>query len=426
MRNIFVSKEAFKDNSFSTYENYKKAVLLGQLCLMVGIICIAYIFLDSIHQRFESIPFYIVSASTTLLVFLVNRNGHFKVGSAIFLFMMILLMYVFTDNDHKKLGTHMYLVVYALTAVTLYGYERIWWSCFFVGIAVVCFYTAYFVDLPAIIQAPPFSEALSKTYFIANFLIVLLLTSLLVFFLISINYKANKAIWYKSQELIKANNELDRFVYSASHDLKAPLNSLTGLIDLSKRSKDVEEIKSYLNLMTKSIYNLDSFIHEIIDFSRNAKTEVNLEAFNLMELVKEVVDTLKFSSDFDKVQIENHIQSDLLITSDPSRVKVILHNIIGNALKYHNPNQPNPLVRLKSTLEPSKLIIEVEDNGIGINEEYKLKIFDMFFRATDKSKGSGLGLYIVKETIEKLTGKIEVSSQIGKGSIFRIELPLNA
>lgn len=425
MKDIFISKSRYADTTFDSYEKYKKAVLLGQLCLLISIICVAYVILDSLLGRFQVVPYYLMCAVTSGLVIIINRQGHFKLASTIFLSIMILLLYVFTDNDQALIGTHMYLVVYGLVAITLYGYENIAWSICFLLVTLVCFYIAYFADLPPIIQAPPLTEPLKQTYFIANFFIILSLSSLLVFFLISINFKANKAIWQKTQQLSKANNDLDRFVYNASHDLKAPLNSLTGLVELSKHSQDLAEVKTYLQMMTKSIGNLDTFIHEIIDYSRNAKTELKLEKFNLLELTKDVGDALKFSQGFEKVKMIYSIPTESLITSDSTRLKVVLNNIIGNAIKYHDPQQSDPWVMVRSTIHTDKLMIEVEDNGIGIDDQYKPKIFDMFFRANDTMKGSGLGLYIVKETLEKLGGRIDLTSQLGKGSVFRIELPLS-
>lgn len=383
----------------------------------------AYIFLDLSFGRSESIPYYVGCALTCILAIFINRQGYFKWATTIFLSIIILLLYVFTDNDHDKLGTHMYLVVYGLIAITLYGYENVVWSICFLVVAVVCFCISYFVDLPSLIQAPPFTESLRQKYFIANFLIILSLSSLLVFFLIAINYKANKAIWQKTQQLSKANNDLDRFVYSASHDLKAPLNSLRGLIELSKHTQDLAEKNDYLQMMSKSIANLENFIHEIIDFSRNAKTDIKLEKFNLFELAKDVVDALKYSFEYERVKIKYEIPEDLVITSDPSRLKIVLTNIIGNAMKYHDPHQSDQRVIIRSTTDSTTLVLEVEDNGVGIDDQYKAKIFDMFFRANVTVKGSGLGLYIVKETLEKLGGRIDLTSQLGKGSVFRVELP---
>jgi signal transduction histidine kinase len=424
MGNLFVSKNAYTSTTFSTFERYKKAVLLGQLCFVVTLICFAYVILDATFGRFESTIYYLLTALVSFVALYINWKGKFNLASTLFLTTVIFLLYVFTDNDLNKLGTHMFLVVYALISITLYGYEQIARSVFFVLVAITCFYASYFLELPAIITPKPFSEELKQFYFTANFLIVLSLSTLLVFFLITINYKAQKAIWLKSQQLIKANNELDRFVYSASHDLKAPLNSIAGIVELSKTSNNLDEVKGYLDLISKSISNLSTFIHDSIDFSRNTNTELKFENLNLLIFIKEIVDSLRFSGGFEKVKITLAIPPDRSITTDASRLKIILTNVISNALKYHNPQAALPWVNIACAIDSSNVTIEIEDNGLGIAKEDIPKIFDMFYRAPSNVKGSGLGLYIVKEAVEKLNGKVSLSSILGKGSSFKIVLPI--
>src|SRR5581483_7911735 len=187
-----------------------------------------------------------------------------------------------------------YFVVYSLIALTLCGYEQIKLGLAFASLGLIGFFLAYYVDLPPIIQPVEYSEVYVDISYMTNFIVTLLVAVSLLFFSLNINYKTEKELSLNNQLLTKANQELDRFVYSASHDLRAPLTSVLGLIELSQRSTDPEEISHCLKLMKSRIADLDSFIKEIIDYSRNARQEVRNENFNLYELVEEVANGLKF------------------------------------------------------------------------------------------------------------------------------------
>jgi signal transduction histidine kinase len=125
----------------------------------------------------------------------------------------------------------------------------------------------------------------------------------------------------------------------------------------------------------------------------------------------------------DRLQVQITIQRSAEFWSDAFRIDIILKNFISNAIKYMNLVQEENFVQFNISITQKEGIIQISDNGLGIDKQYQPKIFDMFFRATEKSDGSGLGLYIVKQAIETLGGNISVESKPGKGTIFRILLP---
>src|SRR5690606_15482637 len=124
----------------------------------------------------------------------------------------------------------------------------------------------------------------------------------------------------------------------------------------------------------------------------------------------------------DKVKIIQEFDPELCLRSDPKRLKIIFSNLIINSIKYHNYNQANPFVKIRSQTKEDTIRFEIADNGIGIDEKHQERIFEMFYRASDSGEGSGLGLYIVKDTVEMIGGKISLSSAIGKGTTFIVEL----
>lgn len=225
-------------------------------------------------------------------------------------------------------------------------------------------------------------------------------------------------------ELQKINSELDHFVYSTSHDLRAPLLSLEGLLNLSEEHIDSKpELYHYHQIMRKVVNQMDETIKEILEYSRNARMKIKPEQLNIRQMVLNIKDNIGHITGRNNIKFSVHIEDDVAFFSDKGRVNALINNLVSNAYKYMRPDEPNPHVKFSFISNPQEGIIKVEDNGEGIAEEYKEQIFEMFFRASEQYEGSGLGLYICKEIIKRLQGSIELSSVLQKGSIFTIKIP---
>jgi signal transduction histidine kinase len=223
----------------------------------------------------------------------------------------------------------------------------------------------------------------------------------------------------KNRDLQKVNKELDSFVYRVSHDLRAPLTSILGLISLMKIETNPEKVNEYIALQEKSILKLDLFIKEIINLSRNSRLGITVSEIDFEALVKEIYEGQHYASSSDNIRRLVEVESGIHFFTDRQRLSIILHNLISNGLKYVDPHEADPYVKVQVSTADDKCIIEVIDNGIGISEVFLPKIFEMFFRATQDFSGSGLGLYIVRETVEKLKGKITVKSGVRQGSVSK-------
>ncbi len=226
-----------------------------------------------------------------------------------------------------------------------------------------------------------------------------------------------------NEELRKTNEELDHFVYSTSHNLRAPLTSVMGIVDILREAESEEERNTFMDLIQKSIYKLDETIQEINDYSKNARVEVQTLSIDLKQVIENIAESLSFMQNAREMNLELSIPDGLDFYSDPGRIKIIFNNLLSNAVKYANPAQEAPFVSVTVEKRQKGIHIHIQDNGIGIKQEYLDKVFNMFFRATNKSSGSGLGLYIVKEAVEKLGGEISISSFPGVGTDFYIDLP---
>ncbi len=234
--------------------------------------------------------------------------------------------------------------------------------------------------------------------------------------------QAEEKIVRTNQELSKRNTELDNFVYSVSHDLRAPIASVLGLINLAKKDKDVSMKDMYLEMIHKSAMQQDDFIKEILDQSRNSRLEVKREEILFEPLIDETFTQLRFAtSTGQSVEKIIKIEQEKPFYSDRWRLKVILNNIISNAIRYRNGK--DPIIKVNVVINRNQATLAIEDNGKGIEKDHLPNVYKMFYRATDDGAGSGLGLYIVKEAIDKLNGKIEIASEVGKGTIVTLAIP---
>jgi len=234
---------------------------------------------------------------------------------------------------------------------------------------------------------------------------------------------AVNALATQNVELTKINKELDSLVYSVSHNLRAPLMSVLGLINLAKSETEIDTIRHFHEMMEKSVYNLDATLKEILDYAKNARQEPAIEKIDFKEMINETLGKMQFMTGFSKIQIRVTVLDSIPFHSDFYRISIILNNLISNAIKYHDGNKENCFFNIAVTTEEQKAILVFHDNGIGINSESIDKIFNMFYRATEKMDGSGLGLYIVKEAVDKLHGDIQIESSLGDGSSFKINIP---
>jgi signal transduction histidine kinase len=229
----------------------------------------------------------------------------------------------------------------------------------------------------------------------------------------------------QNEQLVKINKELDSFVYSVSHDLRSPLSSILGLVNVAKLEgfKNPEMLNTYFEMIERSVFKLDETIKEILDYSRNARGELNIEEVGLEGMIQNAFDQMQYLPGYHGTVKQVNVQNHTALYSDVYRLSVILINLISNALKYGDDTKEQKLIQVSAAITPAHCILRVADNGIGIHSDYIDNVFNMFYRATDRSQGAGLGLYIVKEMVEKLAGTISIHSELGQGTAITITIP---
>lgn len=230
------------------------------------------------------------------------------------------------------------------------------------------------------------------------------------------------------KELKRINNDLDNFIYTASHDLKAPISNIEGLIsnlfeELGEQSLlnvDLREIKEMIDI---SVEKFQMTIKDLTEIAKIQKESLeNVELVGLSDLIDDVKITISDQIAKNNAEIIYHLDDCNEIKFVRKNLKSIIYNLISNGIKYRSPDR-NPIVKIMCSSDEFYNTIICQDNGLGIKAENIDKIFNMFKRFHDHVEGSGVGLYIVKRIIENAGGRIDVESVEGEGSIFKVILP---
>ncbi len=175
-------------------------------------------------------------------------------------------------------------------------------------------------------------------------------------------------------------------------------------------------------MIRESINRMDGFIKNVLSYSRNNRTSLERLEIPLAKTINGVIDSLRHMENAEGIVFKTDIVADHPFYSDKQRFTTVIENLVSNAIKFHRPGDGERYVKIKCTSDEECMTVIVKDNGIGIEPKYTDKIFDMFFRISGKIPGSGIGLYIVKEIVEKLHGTIVVNSKPGIGTAFKIKI----
>ena len=224
-------------------------------------------------------------------------------------------------------------------------------------------------------------------------------------------------------DLQKLNYELDNFVYHASHDLRSPLRSIMGLLNLLRLEESKVGRENCIEMIEGSIKRLDNLVIDLLQISRNNRVSNPVVEISFVTEINNSITNFYHVEDSEDIKILTKVYQPHTFMSDLTRVRIVLNNLISNAIKYRSLNRDQSYIAVEVMVSEDKAIITVEDNGEGIPQGKLSSIFDMFFRATENSQGSGLGLYIVKNVIDKLGGKVSVDSEENVGTTFKVELP---
>ncbi len=233
----------------------------------------------------------------------------------------------------------------------------------------------------------------------------------------------SKLASYQNKKLKKLNDELDNFLYSTAHDLRSPLASLLGLIRLAQMENQQQGLVDYFDRMKQSVLRQEDFILQIVGYTKNKKLGLVIEPVDLPELISEIFELHQFGEENKKISLQVEVKGDYKIYSDKGRIQIVFNNLISNAIRYSDPGKTDPYIHVLIEVSNREIQIEFSDNGIGIEPEHLNHVFDMFYRANIHSKGSGLGLFILKKAIGRLRGVVTLESAPLLGTKFSIRMP---
>jgi ligand-binding sensor domain-containing protein/signal transduction histidine kinase len=224
-----------------------------------------------------------------------------------------------------------------------------------------------------------------------------------------------------NEELINANNELDKFIYRASHDLKGPIARLLGVSVLAKMDNKDEALKEYIELIEKGAVDINKVLNKLNYIHFINREHIQTEIIDFDKIVKSSNSNLSNYIDLEYLNVNIHHEDKFQLRSDHKLMSIILENLLENAVIFRKTKQANIDIHLE--VNQRHVVIQVRDDGTGIMKEYQDKVFEMFFRGSEKSKGNGLGLYLVKKAVQKLQGNISLESNEGQYTVFTISLP---
>ncbi|HEY9048526.1 MAG TPA: HAMP domain-containing sensor histidine kinase [Ohtaekwangia sp.] len=416
------------DRGEKSLSDYRRAVLTGYSILITIATSAYYIILNWFYRYNPSAYLYYILIAVLLVAMVLNKAGRHWFAKCIVLSILDLVVFAFSSREPPVPSSFIFFIMSSLMALILFDAREKKSTAVFLLLSTSLYFIARYSTF-SLVQATPIDEQYMVRAYNNNLFIVYAFSILAVYFLVRINYTVEaslqnreKQILEKNKILTKTNEELDRFIYSTSHDLRAPLNSIEGLINLSEHTTDPEDLRTYHQMMRDRIRKLENVLTNISQYSKNAKLEVEKKHINLREYVNLALYDIRYMEAANRVRVEVDIPDNLTIDTDPMRLSIILNNLISNACKYSDQGKTDPYVAIRAIVTPPKTTITISDNGEGIDEVQQPRIFSMFYRGTTRSTGSGLGLYLVKEAVEKLGGTITLSSVPGQGATFTVVL----
>ena len=236
-------------------------------------------------------------------------------------------------------------------------------------------------------------------------------------------YVTTSMLAVKNKELQAAYDELGKFTYSVTHDLRGPLLSVIGAIDLAKTMDELTEIRSLLNMMDDAVKKLDEFIRNTHEYYNLKRGKLIFEKIDFKKMMADASAIFNIAGRMDNVRFIYNVSQDEDFISDENSIKIIMNNLFSNAFKFQKKNATDKFVSADISINNGTAEIIVKDNGIGIDDSHIEKIFAMFYRATSDEPGSGFGLYNVKDAITRLGGTIKVKSVLNEGTTFNVSLP---
>lgn len=235
-----------------------------------------------------------------------------------------------------------------------------------------------------------------------------------------------KELGISNQALKKSNEELDTFIYRTSHDIRGPLASLLGLSEVALIDVSDEKALDYFSKLNQTANSLNEILSRVLDITQiktASQFDEDIDFHNIIEEILEKESSLPY---YDQIDFNLNIQKDLRFKSDPYLIQTIINNLVDNAYRFYNTSERiESFISLDINYEEDGLVIRVVDNGVGLGGEDIEKLFEIFSKGSKRRGTAGLGLYLVKLAVERISGEVVAETNIMGFTEFRVILPLN-
>ena len=419
VRNLIIGKEIYIDS----LNEYRQVILSGQYAMLSLLVITFYAIMESLNGFSETTVIFALSFGLVFYSLVLHRRGKHCTANFFLFPTLNILLYLIVSSESRNTGCLVFFIPVSLGSLAVFNYKQRSIAIAFALFSFILF-TFSLLSNYSLLQFRSYTDSYVRVNQLINFAVAFPVSVMTVYLLISLNYHSASQLIESNRQLKKLNDELDRFVYSTSHDLRAPLLSVLGLLKLAQENVDEKEMRRYHDMMQNRLASLDKFIKDITDYSRNNRLQIVNEDIQISLLTNEIWESLRYSADAQGIEFINALPSNLIVANDGTRLRVVLSNLIANAIRYHDHRKENRYIKVYHQITNSSFSLHVEDNGQGMAPEIHTKIFDMFYRGNESSQGSGLGLYIVKETLAKLSGTIKLCSTPRQGSTFSISVPV--
>ncbi len=227
----------------------------------------------------------------------------------------------------------------------------------------------------------------------------------------------------KNRELTEAYKELDRFVYSVSHDLRSPLMGILAIAGFLQKTQKMDEVHEFGDMITSNVTRLDEFISNLLEYYKVKRGELTISSVKFEKLLEEIKGIYAIEMMEKKINCEIFVSQNEEFRSDKLVLLIVIQNLISNSIKYQKLDNHDKQILMSATVNRGEVTITVKDNGIGIGKEFQPRVFEMFFRASSQAMGSGIGLYNANMALNKLGGEITIESDTGQGTTFILKIP---
>ncbi|MCY7421610.1 MAG: PAS domain-containing protein, partial [Chitinophagaceae bacterium] len=232
--------------------------------------------------------------------------------------------------------------------------------------------------------------------------------------------KIQKELSTSNKNLKTINTDLDNFVYTASHDLLSPINNIDQIIYLMRDKITDDQTREYTDLLSGSVSKFRVVINEMAAIGNIESEMLKMEPINLDEMIGDIIKSMQWKITSENADIKVFLEVKE-ITFSKKNCRSMIFNLINNALKFRSPER-TPVIVIKTTEQPDGILLSVKDNGIGIDKSRIESIFKMYKRLNTDSEGQGLGLFLINKIIDAAGGRVEVVSEPGVGSEFKLFL----